>query len=263
MITCGYFVQDTGTEMVKRIYWKINVKWTVPINVFEIADAVDANGMNANPMSDGTKCNKNNKDLSVVTIEKGTNNLIAIDTKAYGVSSMYAKQTFYFFDKIKLNNKNELLKPCGIALVFYEIPNFVVGGNRDRIKSTRNQDIFLVPSLSSGKRKYNIKLLEMENLDAPEFYADEEISSQRMIYRDRKLKPIGDKEVIKKGELNVEDYEIIQFSYSALSKGKKYKEVAETFFFGPGKHYVNPKPITVNFTKNDSDIEANCPINLW
>uniref|UniRef100_A0A0N4ZA77 Tyrosine-protein phosphatase domain-containing protein n=1 Tax=Parastrongyloides trichosuri TaxID=131310 RepID=A0A0N4ZA77_PARTI len=208
MITCGHFEKDIGTGAVKKMYWKINVKWTVPTNVFEIAHAVDANGINANPMSDENK-------------------IVGKQERAY------------------------------------EQPNFIVDGKQERAKSAKNEKIFVVRSISSGKRKYNIRLIEMENLNLKEFYIGKEILSQRVIYLSGEVKPIGDKEAINNGELSVKGYEIIQFSYSALTESKFYEEVVETFFFGPDKHYENPKPITVNFTKNDGDIEANCPINQY
>uniref|UniRef100_A0A0N4ZZR2 Tyrosine-protein phosphatase domain-containing protein n=1 Tax=Parastrongyloides trichosuri TaxID=131310 RepID=A0A0N4ZZR2_PARTI len=262
-ITCGYFLKKTNLETPNKIYWKINVKWMVPTNVFEIAHAVDANGINANPMSDENKCDENNIKLSIVTFDKAKKNLTYIKAGNIGLNIMYAKQIFYFFKESKLNNVKELLFPCGIAIIYYEIPNFVVDGNTNRIKSSKNEEIFVVRSVSSESRKYNIKLLELGYLNAPEFYADEEISSQRMMYRNGEVKPFGTNEIIKQGELTVKDYEIIQFNYSALSRRKQYKEVIETFFFGPENTTIEEDLAPVNYKVPASDINAQCLINQY
>uniref|UniRef100_A0A0N5A2N9 Tyrosine-protein phosphatase domain-containing protein n=1 Tax=Parastrongyloides trichosuri TaxID=131310 RepID=A0A0N5A2N9_PARTI len=250
-VNCGsYNYRDS--HGLREIHWNINIKWKNSIDTSKDLIFVDPVGINIDPVKN--KCMKTNAELILVSIGKDKN-LFTFEEMTNANS--YSKQIVYFFDKDMVSRSEELVTPCGVAMICYYPPSIIIVNNKKYLASM-DKKVKVVYSESEKSRPYKLKLMLGRGSGLENFYAGEMVSVQRMKYRDGNVEVINDTFFETADSFTINGYEILNFKYLAFTQGGKYVNVSETIFFGPKvRQLITPFEIT-DIGKDKKEIQANC-----
>uniref|UniRef100_A0A0N4Z8T2 Tyrosine-protein phosphatase domain-containing protein n=1 Tax=Parastrongyloides trichosuri TaxID=131310 RepID=A0A0N4Z8T2_PARTI len=258
-VHCGEYKSKDNYGIEKPIPWDIKFKGKDSTNYLKKnVDRLSVSEVKSNTTEAHNKCNKSNGKIIIFAMdEKGT--LTYVDKLTD--EKMHTKKKYYFFLKHLISSAYEFQKPCAVALVYYDAPKFLIKEYNSKL--IVSQDTIFVNHLEKGnKQEYTIELKTMSNKNFENFYSDEEISYQKMVYRDGELKVAGTDKVKTYGSTFVDGFEILQFSYSVCTKYEETRDLTENFYFGPENKNIVYKNF-VNVTSATSNVNPQCSFEKY
>ncbi|CEF63992.1 Hypothetical protein SRAE_1000224800 [Strongyloides ratti] len=171
----------------------------------------------------------------------------------------HANKLYYLFTIPQDSHEKEFAEPCTIFRAVNNRPLMVIKGYNSTEISLDNTKIdvikfdYLVEFLAIQLVLENQPLLQ-------DFYKNEEILINKVVYTKDGFKEVPNSNKITKGTFSINGYEILKFSYNCPTY-EDNEMITKIFYFAPPqKEYIFPLEQSL-FLVNEPAVKPNCSIN--
>ncbi|CEF69377.1 Hypothetical protein SRAE_2000402600 [Strongyloides ratti] len=257
-INCGAIGihRNDGSQMPYD--WKFNFNWQPLPNPYVMAKRVIILDQLPSPENCG---NDQEKILKYTKDKKGKLfklNLVNDQLKTSD-ELPHANKLYYFFTIPQDSYEKKFAEPCTIFRAVNNKPLIVIKGYNSTQILPNNTKINVI-KFEYLESALTIQLL-LKNLPIlQDFYKDEEILINKVIFTKDGIKEVPNSNIITKGSFPLNGYEILKFSYEWLSTSNKYKITKIFYFAPPQEQYIYLLEYFL-YSSNETVVKPNCSIN--
>ncbi|CEF64024.1 Protein-tyrosine phosphatase, receptor/non-receptor type domain and Protein-tyrosine/Dual specificity phosphatase domain and Protein-tyrosine phosphatase, catalytic domain-containing protein [Strongyloides ratti] len=257
-IHCGTvgIKRNDGSQMPYE--WKFNFNWQPTPNPFLMAKKVPI----SNQLPSPSKCGTDQEKILKYTKDKNGKlfklNLVN-DLLTTPNDLPHANKLYYLFTIPQDSHEKEFAEPCTIFRAVNNRPLMVIKGyNSTQIPLDNTKiDVITFDYLESV---LTIQLVIENQPLLQDFYKNEEILINKVVYTKDGIKEVPHSNKITKGTFSINGYELLNFTYNCPTlEGNEM--ITKIFYFAPpNDKYIYPLEYFL-YASNETVVKPNCSIN--
>ncbi|CEF64134.1 Protein-tyrosine phosphatase, receptor/non-receptor type domain and Protein-tyrosine/Dual specificity phosphatase domain and Protein-tyrosine phosphatase, catalytic domain-containing protein [Strongyloides ratti] len=238
--------------------WKFNLNWQLPPKPFLMAKKVTI----SNQLPSPSKCGNDQEKILKFTKDKEGKlfKLNLVNEELITSDDLpHANKLYYFFTIPQDSYEKEFAEPCMIFRAINNKPLMVIKGYNSTEISLKNTKIDVI------KFDYLVEFLAIQLLlkNQPllqDFYKNEEILINKVMFTKDGFKEVPNSNKITKGTFSINGYELLNFTYNCPTL-EDNEMITKIFYFAPpNDKYIYPLEYFL-YASNETVVKPNCSIN--